>query len=364
MTKQLVMLTTAQVIIVFLCDYAHAQISFKVYEMGNWGNKMGQTSLVDIDNDGDLDFVSGTRGGELSWWEYRAADRWLRHALGKGHKTDVGGIALDVDGDRRIDQVSGNCWYQNRGQMGQVVFNRFETGVIKCHDMRTGDLDGDGQLDIVALTDNVLRWYKIPIDPTKKWIGRDLGSGIHAGLAVADIDGDGDNDVVRAQVWYENKKGNGTAWITHANIPFQPNPKDGTITAVGDFDNDGDLDLALVDHDGRDISWIENRDGKGGKWREHPLWNGLRKSHSCLAADFDIDGDLDIYAGDTVGNAYVWENTDGKGNFRQLRIAANVIGHETRAADVDGDGDIDMCSKPWNGGRHVYFRNMLKENVK
>jgi hypothetical protein len=77
---------------------AHAQLAFRTYEMGEWGSKLGQTSLVDVDKDGDLDFISGTRGGALSWWEYQAG-KWVRHDLGSGHKTDVGGVALDGDGD-------------------------------------------------------------------------------------------------------------------------------------------------------------------------------------------------------------------------------------------------------------------------
>ncbi len=63
LSRKFIIPISAILIVAFFSRPLHAQISFKVYEMGDWGNKMGQTSLVDVDNDGDLDFLSGTRGG-------------------------------------------------------------------------------------------------------------------------------------------------------------------------------------------------------------------------------------------------------------------------------------------------------------
>ena len=70
--------------------------SFKQHTIDNIGNKMGQTSLVDIDKDGDLDWIVGCRGGDIWWFEYRSASQWIRHRVGIGAPTDVGGCAFDV----------------------------------------------------------------------------------------------------------------------------------------------------------------------------------------------------------------------------------------------------------------------------
>ena len=93
---------------------ADDELKFKLHEIDRpGGGKYGQTSLVDMDGDGDLDFISGSRGGNVWWFEYRAADDWVRHRIGVGAQTDVGGVAFDVNGDGLIDQISGSTLYLN-----------------------------------------------------------------------------------------------------------------------------------------------------------------------------------------------------------------------------------------------------------
>ena len=45
------------------------------------GDAWGQTALADVDRDGDLDFITGRRGGDVVWHEYHSATRWTRHLL-------------------------------------------------------------------------------------------------------------------------------------------------------------------------------------------------------------------------------------------------------------------------------------------
>jgi hypothetical protein len=64
-------------------------MKFVYHEIGEFGNKMGQTILVDVDNDRDLHWVFG-RFGEMYWYEHVSASEWILHDLGKGANTDVG----------------------------------------------------------------------------------------------------------------------------------------------------------------------------------------------------------------------------------------------------------------------------------
>jgi len=109
---------------------------------------MGQTALVDLDRDGDLDFITGKRAGPIFWYEYQSADRWVKHILGQESPSEVGGAALDVDQDGWVDFVTGGVWYRNLGNPKESGFARhtFDKNLASVHDLIIGDLDGDGAI--------------------------------------------------------------------------------------------------------------------------------------------------------------------------------------------------------------------------
>jgi hypothetical protein len=354
------------------------------------GDSYGQSALVDLDRDGDLDFVTGGKDSEKTvyWFEFQAPDRWQRHVLGTQHPSDVGGTTLDVDGDGWPDHITGGVWYRNTGQPRTERFERvvFDKDLAAVHDLVVADLDGDKRPDIITMSDkNNLRWYRIPAEPRQPWERHDIGPGVHAGAAAGDIDGDGDLDIARSNVWFENADGKGLRWAEHA-VPFgkdkQPYPL-ATRCVIADINRDGRADLVMTENEiraGR-IAWLENADGRGDYWKLHELSAGdpapRGAYHSLAVADFDKDGDPDIFTvemeaipGDRPPRWFIWENVDGRGaNFTERVILdAGLGGHEAVVADVDGDGDVDICSKLWrprrdnaNGGRnHADFvENLL-----
>jgi hypothetical protein len=355
---------------------------FEYHKIAECGNKMGQTSLVDVDKDGDLDWVVGCNGGDVWWFEYAGPDKWTRHLVGTKAATDVGGTAFDVDGDGWVDQVSGGAWYRNTGKPRAEPFEKRANGAFGTHDNVAADIDGDGRLDLVAMSDSRgLFWFKIPKDPRRKWQGHKVGPAVHGGVdprGVGDLDGDGDNDIVRSTGWFENADGKGTRWTWHANLDGGSGGrfKDTTKAWILDLDKDGDNDVVMTAADAEAPTgwarWFENVDGKGRKWATHSIASKKGDLHSLALADFDNDGDADVFSGEgPLGGTgpggkhrwYVWENLDGKGaRWREHVILEGKRCHEGMAADVDGDGDVDICSKPWNGSLHVYLRNLLVES--
>ena len=142
-----------------------------------------------------------------------------------------------------------------------------------------------------------------------------------------------------------------------------------TRARLVDVDGDRDLDLVQAEGDvcnGR-VAWFENVDGKGQKWEMHlikpPGHN--QDFHSLSVADFDNDGDPDIFSGGgplTNGEFvwFLWENAGGKGkDWQEHVIRRGLQTHESVCADVDGDGDIDILTKAWSGDLHLFVENLL-----
>ncbi len=166
------------------------------------------------------------------------------------------------------------------------------------------DLDGDGDVDIAAADGNNAR----------VWIVRNQGSGIWGAgvsysvgttpqdLVAADLDGDGDLDLAVANLNSENvsillNSGNGT-FPNAIHYATGPRPAD---VAASDLDNDGDLDLFTSNNDGNDLVVLANRsDGTFGPAVHHAIGLGVRFG---AATDLNGDGLLDVVVS-TSGDSY------------------------------------------------------------
>ncbi|MCA9147699.1 MAG: VCBS repeat-containing protein [Planctomycetales bacterium] len=238
---------------------------------------------------------------------------------------------------------------------GPVEFSLHEVSEFcKCYVAvdTVADLDGDGDDDLLLFSF---------IEENVTWAENLNGEGLFgaprligelAGIAVitADVDGDGDVDVIGATpsvgtgqiVWYENLGGG--QFVPQAHMI---STSDGAVVlSMGDVDQDGDFDLlaasGVFQQTGR-IVWFENVSPQGTFVRRDVL-STHPASYGVQWADMDHDGDLDVFAGHS-DNEFEWfENVDGRGQFVARPSTPSFATAVYRLADIDGDGDLDVLA--------------------
>jgi hypothetical protein len=363
---------------IFCVVMVHAQFpEFELIEIGDAKNQLGQGQLIDIDSDGDLDWMIGSQESSI-WFEYRGNDSWEKHTISDLSFTEYGATFFDIDGDNLIDMASGSAWYKNTGDPKEP-FTMFENGAIIAYDNHFADIDGDGKNEMLAINAlDGLYWYDIPAKPEKKWKKNKIDDGVRGALvpnAVGDMDCDGDLDIVRSNVWYENLNGDGSKWLIHRTISFgakEGEVQNSTRTYLYDMDKDGDLDVIQTEantENGR-VAWHENKDCKGINFYTHWISSSEGTNQDChtlCVADFDNDGDLDIFSGggpkveEYLQRLYFWEDVSGDGTeWKEHLVLERKESFEAVSGDIDGDGDIDICFKNWKGDKVYFLKNMLK----
>lgn len=331
------------------------------------------TIIGDFDRDGIADFVITARAAAPAMvWYRRTAKGWSRYVVEDSLlPIEAGGIAADVDGDGDLDIIAGGDYRSNEVWWWENPAPKFRAskpwtrhvikreGAGQHHDLLAGDFNRDGIADLVFWNQraSALFMATFPHDPrrTESWLYREIfhAEGMAEGLAKADIDGDGFDDIVGGGRWFRrNVDGAFTAHVIDASQQF-------TRAAAGDLKRGGGPEVVFVSGDraGR-LKWYE---GSGDRWTGHDLLGeDVIHGHSLQIADIDGDGNLDIFCaemGKWTEKAEQPDNPDprmwifwgdGKGNFEKTEYHPKQCNHESKIADLDGDGRPDILIKPYN----------------
>jgi hypothetical protein len=173
-----------------------------------------------------------------------------------------------------------------------------------------------------------------------------------------DFDGDGDNDLVVANVRTDNVSvlsnlGDGTfAGAVHYAVNQDP-----ASVYSCDVDGDGDFDLAAANHKSDDVSVLLNR-GDGTFVKSCPNYRVAGEPLSLVMPDIDGDGDCDIVVGSVVNNASGCASVllnDGSGRFSHLLIyGSGPAPQNVISCDLDGDGMPDITAASWFHGTILF----------
>ncbi len=303
-----------------------------LYKMENTGNDdYGDFTLIDrlfnlktfktndFDNDGDLDFFVVSNGRSIALIEKENNSDEYKSPIYICANTDEANdvIAADINGNGTLDVVVASyndgkiVWFESLN--GEDYFSEQKIISIDADGakrVKAADIDGDGDLDVVSIS------------------GRSST---------------GDIDKVS---WYENLDGQGTFGDQNTILEDSYDSPDGLL--VFDIDNDGDNDVitSLSNWpDGDVIIWYENTDGQGSFDNEYIISTEVDGVKKLLSADIDGDGDLDIVSTSVLDSKVAWyEYINGQGYGPQQIVADNVAaGYDVAVGDIDGDSDLDIA---------------------
>jgi hypothetical protein len=339
--------------------------------LGDTGNTNG-VAWGDYDNDGDLDLYLANNGAN-KLLRNDGGGAFSNQTSGPLGDTGVGYGAIwgDYDNDGDLDlfvsnwDAGSNKLFRNDG--GGVFSDQTSaslggsTGWGRA--VAWGDYDNDGDIDLYLIVhggaNKLLRNDGgIFSDQTSGPLG-DTGSG--NGVAWGDYDNDGDLDLYVAKGDDANKlfrNDGGGAFTDQTSGPLGDTGI-GIAVAWGDYDNDGDLDLYLTNNGGNKLF----RNDGGGTFSNQtggPLGD-TDYGNAVAWGDYDNDGDLDLY----LVNYHTWESNrllrnDGGGAFSDQTsgpLADMDYGSAVAWGDYDNDGDIDLYLGNTNSSANKLFRN-------
>ena len=225
---------------------------------------------------------------------------------------------------------------------GYFMISANSLGDSSSRGVAVGDLDGDGDIDAVVANNGYSnRVWLNDSSGSFRDSSNSLGNHNSSGASLGDVDGDGDLDALIANFFAQPNR----VWLNDGSGSFRDSGSGmGNLSsrgaALGDLDGDGDLDVFVVNDQGQPARvWLN--DGSGGF---ADSGNSLVSTDGQGVALGDLDGDGDLDAFVTNGSYQsnrIWVN-DGSGSFRDSgNSLGNFYSRDIALGDLDGDGDLD-----------------------
>jgi hypothetical protein len=308
--------------------------------------------VFDVDGDGKLDIVSG------STW-YRGPDFKesfkVRDVSKQGtYYNCFSTIPMDVNADGKVDFVT--CayfgrsvgWVENPGVAGKEwTYHPIDTPGSSEAAVAV-DMDGDGKLDILPNTVNTVIWYSLDqAGPEPNWKKHDFGSlstkANGHGVGSGDVNGDGRLDLLTPKGWFEAPAVPKTeTWAWHPEWSLGAT---GIQILARDVDGDGLADVVYGMGHNYGLFWIKQGRGSGGE----RTWTKPQVIDDSVASVHTL----------------LWADLDGDGKAHELVTGKRVYAHEVEPGATDGSlvawYAFDRDTGRWT--KHVIFQGEPATNA-
>jgi hypothetical protein len=319
----------------------------------------GHVLIGDFDGNGRLDVLAAHAIGVQQFDMISNAATSMQTVSAAFTTLHVTQSDLAAVGDLDRDGVDDLAWVQWRGvqtaffqrlqapSVGNVWFvpGRFDDlrdNIYHDSSVATADLDRDGDTDVVVLTDDGLR--TLFNDGTGKFAAPKFATQVRA---TGDFNDDGRDDVLDHQNLLLANANGELPSVPHRTAYLSDYWWVTVRTAAADVDGDGNLDAVwLRAPDNLDPRYsVRVRFGNGDGTLDPPMTHYFLETEDAehmLVRDFTGDGRADVFVTFDDGVAAVLLVASANGTFASEQRVSDISGDDVEAGDVDGDGDLDV----------------------